>query len=175
MLKYGVQTYGQTASDMRLIPLAREINDGMPVHMLNLIEQELEKQGMGLDEAKVAILGVSYLENADDTRNTPAAALASLLLAREAQVVAHDPHVRQLDWQRVLGDGHSVPLTTDLDQALKGADCAAIVCKHREYLKLTPQQVISLMRTPVVVDGRNATVPSDWSRKGIAVRLVGMG
>ncbi len=42
----------------------------------------------------MTLLGVSYLEDADDTRNTPAAALANLLLARGVEVVAHDPFVR---------------------------------------------------------------------------------
>ena len=43
----------------------------------------------------------------------------------------------------------------NLDQALTGADCAAIVTKRHEYFELTPQRLRSLMRTLVVVDGRN--------------------
>jgi UDP-N-acetyl-D-mannosaminuronic acid dehydrogenase len=183
LLKYGLEKYGReqvgretdnrhSPFAMRLIPLAREINDGMPEHMLALIEQELQKRGTALDGAKVAVLGVSYLENADDTRNTPAAALARLLLARGAQVVAHDPYVRLPDWQRVLGDGHDVPLTADLEGALAGVDCAAIVTKHREYFELTPERMRSVMRTPVVVDGRNVL---DFGDSGIVVRAVGKG
>lgn len=172
LLRHGVRTYGQNPPEMRLIPLAREINDGMPVHMLNLIEQELQRKSMKLDRAKVAVLGVSYLENADDTRNTPAAVLIKLLLARGVQVVAHDPYVRTADWQRVLGDGHDVPLTVDLDEALTGADCAAIVTKHREYFELTPERLRSVMRTSVVVDGRNVL---NFQADDVAVRTVGKG
>jgi UDP-N-acetyl-D-mannosaminuronic acid dehydrogenase len=172
LLRHGVRTYGQNLPEMRLIPLAREINDGMPVHMLNLIEQELQRKSMKLDRAKVAVLGVSYLENADDTRNTPAAVLIKLLLARGVQVVAHDPYVRTADWQRVLGDGHDVPLTVDLDEALAGADCAAIVTKHREYFELMPERLRSVMRTSVVVDGRNVL---NLQADDVAVRTVGKG
>ena len=86
------------------------------------------------------------LETADDTRNTPAAALTQLLVARGAAVIAHDPYVRAADWERVLRDGRDgplpVPLTADLDEALSGADCAAIVTRHRDYALITPERII---------------------------------
>jgi UDP-N-acetyl-D-mannosaminuronic acid dehydrogenase len=181
LLKYGLETYGKSASDkstsesgLRLIPLAREINDGMPEHMLSLIEEALTEAGRKLAGAKVVLLGVSYLENADDTRNTPAAALAKLLLARGAKVVAHDPYVRKADWARVLGNGHDVPLTADLDVALRGADCAALVTRHREYEALDFQWVKDVMRAPpVLVDGRNVFDPVDYAPVGFTVRALG--
>jgi UDP-N-acetyl-D-mannosaminuronate dehydrogenase len=156
-----------------LIPLAREINDGMPAHMLSLIEEALVEAGRELAGAKVVLLGVSYLENADDTRNTPAAVLAKLLLARGAEVTAHDPYVRKADWARVLGDGHDVPLTADLDAALCGADCAALVTRHREYEALDFQRVKDGMRAPVLVDGRNVFDPVEYALGGFTVRALG--
>jgi UDP-N-acetyl-D-mannosaminuronic acid dehydrogenase len=185
LLKYGVETYGQPADQsfairhspfaIRLIPLARAINDGMPAHVLALIEAALAEAGRELTGAKVTLLGVSYLEDADDTRNTPAAALARLLLARGAEVTAHDPYVRAPDWKRVLGDGHDVPLTTDLDEALRGSDCAALVTKHREYFALTPERLSAAMRTPVLVDGRNVFDLSALAGTGLVVQALGKG
>ncbi len=185
LLKYGVETYGRDAdldrepgmssSDIRLIPLAREINDGMPGHVLALIQEGLKEAGRELPGAKVALLGVAYLENADDTRNTPAADLAQLLLDRGADVVAHDPHVRPSDWERAQRDGCDVPLTKRLDQALTGADCAAIVTAHREYAHLTVDQLRSTMRTPVLVDGRNVLQLPDGTDAGLVIRAVGKG
>ena len=172
LLHYGVNTYGRSSPEMRLIPLARTINDGMPAHLLSLLEEELENMGMKVDGAKVAILGVAYLENSDDTRNTPAAVLAKLLLARGAQVVAHDPYVREADWLRELGDGKEVSLTKELDDALDGADCAVLVTKHQEYIELAPSRIRAKMRTAVMVDGRNV-LPS--STDEIKVHAVGKG
>ena len=178
LLKYGLETYGrEPAGDegggLRLIPLAREINDGMPAHMLALIEDALAEAGRGLPGAKVAILGVSYLENADDTRNTPAAALAKLLLAGGAEVVAHDPHAREADWRRALGEGFEVGLTADLGAALAGVDCAGLVTAHREYAALDPGMAAGLMRSPVLVDGRNALAADVWRAEGFIVRAIG--
>jgi len=123
--------------------------------------------------AKVAVLGVAYLEDSDDTRNTPAAPLAALLRARGARVVAHDPYVRERDWVESGGDG--VPLTRNLAEALEGADCAAIVTRHRPYLELALEQVRSLMRTSVVVDGRNVLDGEVCRQNGIVYRGIGKG
>ncbi len=159
---------------LRIIPLAREINDGMPGHMLALVEDALAEAGRALAGSKVVLLGASYLENADDTRNTPAAALARLLLARGAEVIAHDPHVRHADWRRVL-DGVEVPLLHDLGEALRGADCAALVTAHREYLALDPAWVATTMRTAVVVDGRSVLDPGACQWPSLIYRGIGKG
>jgi UDP-N-acetyl-D-mannosaminuronic acid dehydrogenase len=177
LLKYGLETYGRKVDSegLHLIPLAREINDGMPGHMMALIEEALAEAGRGLAGAKVTLLGVAYLENADDTRNTPAVPLAGLLLSRGAEVVAHDPYVRQADWKRALGGGVAVPLTCDLWEALDGADSVALVTKHQSYLALDPRQVVKRMRTPVLVDGRNVFSAAACRQAGLAYRGVGKG
>ena len=185
LLKYGLQTYGNWEigklgnwEGLRLIPLAREINDGMPGHMLSLIRQALAEAERDLVGAKVVLLGASYLEDADDTRNTPSADLARLLVGGGATVVVHDPHVRSADWQRVYnghGPGKAVEvlLTADLWWALEGADCAALVTRHREYARLDLAQVGKVMRRPVLVDGRNVWDPAACEEAGLQYRGVG--
>jgi UDP-N-acetyl-D-mannosaminuronic acid dehydrogenase len=184
LLKYGLETYGRQGDKetggegeggLRLIPLAREVNDGMPRHMAALIEEALAEAERELAGAKVVLLGVAYLENADDTRNTPAAALAKLLLVRGAEVIAHDSYVRETDWRRALGEGAEVPLTDNLCEALNGADCAALMTRHREYQALDLQRMKAVMRTPVLVDGRNAFDPGECAEAGFVVRAVGKG
>jgi len=204
LLKYGVETYGKSrtthhasrvanqqigksANGLELIELARRINDGMPGHMVALIEEALGEVGRELAGAKVTLLGVAYLENADDTRNTPAAALAKFLLARGAEVVAHDPYVREADWRRTLGEQRSegeeelrhsliaFPLTDDLWESLQGADCAALVTQHREYQALDLWRVKDVMCTPVLVDGRNVFDSQRCQAAGLIYRGVGKG
>lgn len=187
LLKYGLERYGDWESGelgnwegLRLIPLAREINDSMPGHMLALIRQALAEAGHGLAGARVALLGASYLEDADDTRNTPAAALAHLLVDSGANVVVHDPHVRPGDWQRVYNGGEAegpveTPLTADLWWALEDADCAALVTRHREYATLDLREMEKVMRRPVLVDGRNVWDPDAARQAGFTYRGVGKG
>ena len=179
LLKYGVEKYGRAGDgkrgdwELEIIPLARQINDRMPAHMAALIEDGLAEAGIALTGAKVVLLGVAYLENSDDPRNTPAAPLAALLRARGARVVAHDPYVRERDW--VENGGEGIPLTRDLAEALEGADCAAVVTRHRVYHDLDLGQVVRLMRSPVLVDGRNVFDRHVCRAAGFVYKGVGKG
>ena len=96
----------------------------------------------------MTVLGIAYLENADDTRNTPALALINALEAKGAKVVLHDPYV--LDWD--LGP-HEIE--RDLYAAAKGSDCLALVTRHRDYNDVDFTKLGDIMRTRTFVDGRN--------------------
>jgi UDP-N-acetyl-D-mannosaminuronic acid dehydrogenase len=178
LLAYGLESHGGPEGDgdkLRMIPLAREINDGMPGHMRELIASALAQSGRPLAGSKVVILGAAYLENADDTRNTPAAELARQLVNCCAEVIAHDPYVHWSNWKRALGDGEPVPLTDDLWLALQDADALALVTKHAAYQALDLQRAARLMRTRVLVDGRNVFDLAAAAAAGFVVRAVGKG
>jgi hypothetical protein len=180
LLAYGLESYalspGSGYHGLRLIPMAREINDGMPAHMLNLITAALRESGRELAGSKVVILGVAYLENADDTRNTPAAALARLLAGQGAVVVAHDPFVRSADWVRALGaSAPEVSLTASLWLAIQDADALVLVTRHSVYQELDLEQAARLTRTRVLVDGRNAFDPAAAAAAGFVLRSIGKG
>ena len=79
---------------------------------------------------------------------------------------------------RLASKGFVAPpptLTANLEEALGGVDCAAIVTKHREYFELTPDRMRGVMRTPVVVDGRNVLDLADCAEAGLATRAIGKG
>jgi UDP-N-acetyl-D-mannosaminuronic acid dehydrogenase len=164
LLKFGVDTYGAYPVPMRLISLARRINDEMPRHLAHLTLQALDERGISPDGARIAVLGVAYLEDSDDTRNTPAIPLIDALQERCASVVAHDPYVRELD---------GYELTRDLALALEGADAAVLVTKHLQYFDLDLAWLRETMRTPVLVDGRNVFEAGVVRAVGFTYRGVG--
>jgi len=166
LLKFGVDTYGKVQVPVRMIALAREINDEMPLHLVDLTMQALAERGVASDGAKVAVLGVAYLEDSDDTRNTPAMAVIDALQHKGASVVAHDPYVRELD---------GYELTRDLDLALQGADAAVIVTRHRVYYGLDLARLKGIMHTPVLVDGRNVFDGEQVRAAGFTYKAIGKG
>jgi len=168
LLRYGLQRYGKSAMETSFIRLARNINDFMPFHMSGLIVGGLQELGVKLSEAKVAVLGVAYLEDSDDTRNSPVFSLIEELESEELEVVAHDPHVRENDFT-------CAPLVRDLYEALQDVDCMAIVTKHKEYFHMDFAQVRRLMRTPLIVDGRNVISRDVAESLGFVYRGIGKG
>ena len=149
-----------------MITRARRINDAMPAQMARLVEEALAEVGKEVKGARVAVLGIAYLEDSDDVRNTPAQPLINTLRARDASVIAHDPFV----WGYEGGE-----LTRDLDEALRGADCLALVTKHQKYFGLDLEQVKALMRTPIIVDGRNVFSAKSCREAGFIYRGIGKG
>ena len=166
LLRYGLNKYGAHKMEPRFIALAREINNHMPVHMALLVEDALISKGLAIQDANVTILGAAYLENSDDTRNTPAATLVSVLESKGATVIIHDPHVRE--WE--FGPQE---MESDLIKAITGTDCLVLVTKHREYTQMDLESIRDLMRTPIFIDGRNVYNKDDLISKGFEYRAIG--
>jgi len=168
LLGYGLQTDGTRAVEPEFITLARDITDFMPYHMVKLTEEALKESGKDIRGAKIAVLGVAYLEDSDDIRNTPATPVIDTLKLKGAEPAAHDPHVRPREYE-------VHPVEKDLDSVLKDADAALIVTKHKEYYELDFEKVKGLMHTPILIDGRNVHQRKDVDSKGLVYKGIGKG
>jgi len=165
LLKYGLDAYGEFKFEPRVIIESRRINDSMPSHMVELIEEALAEKGVELKEAKVTILGVAFLPNSDDTRNTPSYPLYGLLKEQCAEIRVHDPYVKEYEEMDILND---------LETAVEGSDVIALVNRHDEYKRMSLDWLGEKMRTPVMVDGRNTFRKEDCLEAGFTFRGVGM-
>lgn len=165
LLKYGLDHYGKFKLYPKIIADSRAINDSMPLHVVDLIEDALSERNRKLKGAKVAVLGVAFLENSDDTRNTPSATLYHELKKRGAKPVLHDPTVQKFE----------IPFTNNLEEAIVGADAIVIVTKHKEYLELDLKMLRNKMAMPILVDGRNIFDSKTATNAGFTYRGVGKG
>jgi len=147
----------------KLIPTARAVNDSMPFHMLDLADSALESLGRSFKDSVVAVMGASFLQGSGDPRNSPSIpVIESLRKAKGLRV--HDPFLEEIAGMRA---------TKDWRKALEGADIAIFMVSHKAYEGITPQVIRKLMRTPIVVDGRNI-FSEDRMRKA-GVLYVGLG
>jgi UDP-N-acetyl-D-mannosaminuronic acid dehydrogenase len=166
LLRYGLYEYGSWKIEPEFISLARRINDYMPVHLANLVGNALSVRGVSMNDATVTVLGVAYLENSDDTRNTPAAPFIATLQSKGAHVRLHDPYVRRWEFTQ-----HEI--LHDIKEAAKDSDCLAIVTKHSDYYSLDFKKLKEIMRTPVIVDGRNVINQDVIMKEGFEYRCIG--
>jgi UDP-N-acetyl-D-glucosamine dehydrogenase len=107
------------------IDLADTINAQMPVFVVREVMEQLNEAGRALNGSTILLMGVAYKENIDDVRESPALDLGSLLIARGANVVYHDPYV-----PRCKVDGkvlESQPLTQAL---VESADLVLVATGH---------------------------------------------
>ena len=165
LLKYGLDTYGKFRFFPRVMVASRKLNDAMPAHVIDLLEEAFTEQDKKAKGAKIAVLGVAFLENSDDTRNTPSAALYRELKKRGFEPVLHDPLVRDFE----------LPFTKDLDEAVEGADAVILSTKHKEYLALDLKRLRNKLATPIMIDSRNAFTEEEAVKAGFTYRGVGKG
>lgn len=148
-------------SPARLVPAARAVNDGMPLHVAGLVELALARQSRHLDGARVCVLGFAYLENSDDTRNTPSEPLVRRLRERGVTVVVHDPYVSEYRGA--------------IEAVVEGADAVVVMVQHDEYRSLDLAKLRAGMRTPVLVDARAAVDPRAAESAGLVYSRLGSG
>ncbi|MBN1677486.1 MAG: nucleotide sugar dehydrogenase, partial [Candidatus Thermoplasmatota archaeon] len=111
----------------------------------------------------VAVMGASFLQDSGDLRNSPSVpVVGSLSSARELRI--HDPYAEEVEGRTV---------ERNLKKAISGADLAVFMVAHKAYSRLTPAGIKKLMRTPVVVDGRNIFSSERMRRAGIVYMGVG--
>ncbi|MBV8185138.1 MAG: nucleotide sugar dehydrogenase, partial [Hyphomicrobiales bacterium] len=98
----------------RFIELAGEINTAMPHHVIDRLAAALDRKArIGLNGAKVLVIGVAYKKNVDDTRESPSLKLIELLEERGATVAFHDPFIAAIPRTRkhaALAGRESIPL-----------------------------------------------------------------
>ncbi len=100
------------------------INDKMPVYAFEFLKSQYKGD---LQNKKILLLGVSYLNDVGDTRFTPVEGFYDQLIAAGAVVTLHDPHV--MYWEE-----KNVWVNQDLDKLLENSyDLAVITTGHKEY------------------------------------------
>jgi UDPglucose 6-dehydrogenase len=153
-------------------------NSGYHFQLLNAVIEvnELQKRRVvtklhkhlgSLRRKRVAVLGLAFKANTDDMREAPSRVLAARLLAEGAEVAAWDPVV---DATELLT---GITIARSAFDALDGADAAVIVTEWPELRELDWAAARPLMRTPLVIDGRNHLEPEELRRHGFVYEGVG--
>ena len=118
---------------------------------------------------KVAVLGLAFKPDSDDVRDSPALDVAVQLHGRGAAVVATDPQATQ-NAQRMHPQ---LTFEQDVIAAVTGADAVVVVTEWKQYRALDPVALRALVRTPVIVDGRNCLDAAAWRAAGWTYRGLG--
>ena len=153
--------YGANGKEvpLRLIPAARKVNDTMPLHVADMVQSALAAVGCEISNSRILVLGYAYLEDSDDTRNSPSETLIERLKALGAQVIIHDPYIHEYQG--------------DIYKAVESCDAAVIMVRHKHYLDLDLPRLKEVMHTPVLVDGRHVVCNYAALEAGFILHSIG--
>ena len=147
-------------ADTEIITLSRKINDSMPEYTVARIKKIVGK----IDNPKIAILGVTYKGNIDDTRESPALKIIAGIEKAGIKYSIYDPHVREFKYE-----------LSSLKEAFEEADCAIILANHDEFRFLHLAEIGKLMRHKILFDTRFCVDHNLWSQSGFKVYYLGGG
>ena len=174
LLLFGFNKYTErlNESKIKIIPDSRKINDFMPYHMIELMENVFRESHRLVDNIKIVLLGVSYKADTDDTRNTPTENIVKVLKSRyhshNIVYVAHDPYVNKRDY-------NLTKLTNDFNEAVMNADVLMFTTNHSDYYNIDLDNLKKNVKTPIIIDGRNIFDKEVVEEKGFTYRKVGEG
>jgi UDPglucose 6-dehydrogenase len=135
-----------------------------------LLERIVERLGPDLEGRTLALWGLSFKPNTDDMREAPSLVTIRGLLERGARVVAHDPAAIE-EARRVLGD--DVEFREHDYDVLPDADALVIHTEWLPYRRPDFARMRSLLRKPLIFDGRNLYPPDVMTREGFEYHSIG--
>lgn len=135
-----------------LIYTARQVNDGQPHFVVDLVQQVLDGDLLG---RKIAAIGLAYKANVDDLRGSPAINVVRLLADAGAQVVAFDPYKPDA---QVFG----VKTVKSLELALKDSELILLLVGHSSIQDIKPSDLAQLTKARLVVDASEIGV---WDKE----------
>ena len=124
-----------------------------------VVDRVVNALGGSLNDKTVAVLGLTFKANTDDTRESPAIAIINLLIERGCTVVAYDPMVTHYELA-------GMSLADSAVSAAAGAHALLVLTEWPEFREIDSQQIISAMSGNVVVDTRNVLVQQTWESVG---------
>jgi UDPglucose 6-dehydrogenase len=152
--------------DFRILTAVEAANQAQKQRLVTKMEQHFKN----LRGKTVALWGLAFKPRTDDMREAPAIPIIEMLLERGATVRAYDPAAAPV--AKRLFDNR-IALCEKSYDALAGADALAVVTEWNEFREPDFTKMRSLLRAPVVFDGRNIYSPEQMRALGFTYFSIG--
>lgn len=162
-----INTANENKYDFKILKSVVDVNKRQILHFFNKIKNHFANQLKG---KTFALWGLAFKPNTDDVREAPAHYLIKMLKDEGADVSAYDPEA--MDTTKTV-IGNIVRYANDSYDSLKDADALLIVTEWNEFRNPDFDQVKSLLKNPVIFDGRNLYDPEKMKELKITYYSIG--
>ncbi|MDP6138695.1 MAG: UDP-glucose/GDP-mannose dehydrogenase family protein [Candidatus Woesearchaeota archaeon] len=151
--------------DSKLLKATNEINEDQKKHFVGMVKKALNS----LNDKKIGILGLSFKPNTDDMRFAPSIYIIQELQKEGGKIKAYDPEAMEKA-KTIFSD---VEFGKDPYEIAKDSEVLLILTEWNEFKELDLKKIKSLMKTPLIIDGRNIYNPEDIKKEGFTYISVG--
>ena len=160
-----------TASDhgypMRILQAVEDVNEEQKTLLFRKLSAHF---GGDLQGRKVAMWGLAFKPETDDMREAPSLVLIDRLLEAGCQITAYDP-VAIPEARRRIGD--RITYAKNIYETVEGADVLMVVTEWKEFRLPAWARIRSLMKTPLILDGRNIYNIAEIEEAGFTYHCIG--
>lgn len=143
------------------ITLAAEVNESMPFYVRSMIEKEIARQPVCLEDANVLLLGVAFKRDVDDLRHSPALKVMELLLQDNMKKIQYfDPFIPSF---AIEGKKFS-SIQSLTPEVLQAAAVVVITTDHSTF-----DYDMIVQHSKVVIDTRNACKNATGAKKNVVL------
>jgi len=144
-----IKTSQEHEYELKILKAVDEVNE----RQKRVLVRKLSKYFSGqLKDRVIAIWGLAFKPQTDDMREAPSVEVINSLLEAGVRVRAHDPIA--MARARSLYNGR-VEFYENNYEALKGAEALLVITEWNEFRRPDFTRMKSLMKKPVIFDGRN--------------------
>ncbi|MBG0776444.1 MAG: UDP-glucose/GDP-mannose dehydrogenase family protein [Desulfovibrionaceae bacterium] len=160
---YGYEPQVLTAVD--------EVNNRQKLVLAQKIEDHFAPSG-GVSGRTLALWGIAFKANTDDTREAAALKIIEALTARGMRVRAFDPVAGERGRELLAGNDLAEVVDSQY-AALEGADALAVVTEWNQFRTPDFRRIREMLSEPVLFDGRNLYSPSIMAEFGFTYHSIG--
>jgi UDPglucose 6-dehydrogenase len=142
------------------------INQRARQRMIDLVRVDLSEDLQG---KKIAVLGAAFKPDSDDVRDSPALDIAAQIHAAGAEVCVHDPKAIEPARRRFP----ALQFESEIERCIANSDAILHLTEWKIYREIDPVSLKNKVRTPIIIDGRNALDRERWVQAGWKFRALG--
>lgn len=105
-------------------------------------------------DKNITVWGLAFKPDTDDIREAPAIDIVRELHETGANLRLYDPEARE-NFEKLFPEKDNIKYYHDKYEALKDSDALLIITEWKEFKEIDRNKVKSLMRLPIIIDGRN--------------------
>ena len=162
-----IRTAAEHGYPMRILQAVEDVNEEQKTILFRKLSAHF---GGDLQGRKVAMWGLAFKPETDDMREAPSLVLIDRLLEAGCQVMAYDP-VAMPEARRRIGD--RIAYANNIYETVEGADVLMVVTEWKEFRLPAWARIRSLMKTPLILDGRNIYNIAEIEEAGFTYHCIG--
>lgn len=157
-----------TSKTFGLVEDGRKINEMMPFHTVDLLQDALNEVGKSITNSSILILGVSYKPDVKDIQLSPVERIVEIINNNGGKISIYDPFYKNSE---IFG----IQTSDDLISSIEKCDALIIATGHKEFHDLEPSFLKSKMQTPIIIDSKCIINQFDAKKAGLIYRGIGRG